>query len=105
MGMKVSKFGGTSVADAAQLRKVQAIVRQDPERRVVVVSAPGKRNAQDAKITDLLYRCHECVRKASEFDAVFEAIADRYRGIVRDLAVDVDIDRELAGAREGILRA
>jgi aspartate kinase len=105
MGMKVSKFGGTSVADAAQLRKVQAIVRQDPERRVVVVSAPGKRNAQDAKITDLLYRCHECVRKPSEFDGVFKTIADRFRSIVRDLALDVDIDKELAAASEGILKA
>src|SRR5947207_15952738 len=85
MGVKVSKFGGSSVADAAQLRKVQAIVRENPERSVVVVSAPGKRNAQDVKITDLLYKCHECARADSGFDAVFQIIADRYREIVRDL--------------------
>jgi aspartate kinase len=105
MGMKVSKFGGTSVADATQLRKVQAIVRQDPERRIIVVSAPGKRNSQDAKITDLLYRCHECVPKDAEFGDVFRIIADRFRGIVRDLAVDIDIEKELAAVREGILKA
>jgi aspartate kinase len=103
MGVKVAKFGGTSVADAAQLRKVQAIVRVDPARTVGVVSAPGKRNAQDVKITDLLYRCHECVRAGSGFDAVFHTIADRYREIVRDLDVAVDIDRELAAVREGML--
>ena len=103
MGVKVSKFGGSSVADAAQLRKVQAIVRENPERSVVVVSAPGKRNAQDVKITDLLYKCHECARADSGFDAVFQIIADRYREIVRDLGVAVEIDRELAAVREGIL--
>lgn len=103
MGMKVSKFGGSSVADAAQFRKVQAIVREDPERSVVVVSAPGKRNAQDTKITDLLYRCHECVLTGSGFDAVFQTIADRYREIVRELDVAVEIDRELAAVGEGML--
>ena len=103
MGVKVAKFGGSSVADAAQLRKVQTIVREDPDRSVVVVSAPGKRTAQDVKITDLLYKCHECVRAGSGFDAVFQTIADRYREIVRDLDVAVEIDRELAAVREGML--
>ena len=52
--MKVCKFGGTSLADAAQIRKVCDIVLSDPERRLVVVSAPGKRNKADTKVTDLL---------------------------------------------------
>ena len=103
MGVKVAKFGGSSVADAGQLRKVQAIVRENPERRVVVVSAPGKRTAQDAKITDLLYQCHECVRAGSGLDAVFQTLADRYREIVRDLGVSVEIEKDLAAARDGIL--
>jgi aspartate kinase len=102
MGVKVAKFGGTSVADAGQLRKVEAIVRESSDRSVVVVSAPGKRTSQDAKITDLLYRCHDCVR-AGGFDAVFQTIADRYREIVRDLGVSVDIDKDLAATRDGIL--
>jgi aspartate kinase len=105
MGMKVAKFGGTSVADAAQLRKVEALVRQDAERRVVVVSAPGKRDKQDAKITDLLYRCHDCVRTKSAFDDVFQNIADRYRTIVRDLGISVDIDKELGSVQDGILKS
>ena len=56
--MKVAKFGGSSVAGAEQFKKVKAIVEADPERRVVVVSAAGKRNADDHKLTDLLYLCH-----------------------------------------------
>jgi aspartate kinase len=52
--MKVVKFGGTSVASAAQIKKVADIVAADSDRRVVVVSAPGKRNRRDTKVTDLL---------------------------------------------------
>ncbi len=103
MGLKVAKFGGSSVADAAQLRKVEAIVRKDPERRVVVVSAPGKRSAQDTKVTDLLYRFHECARTGNRPDDVFQAIAGRYRAIVRELEVAVDIERDLDVVREGVL--
>ena len=51
----VAKFGGTSVADAAQLRKISTIIRNNPERRFIVVSAPGKRFPEDIKVTDLLY--------------------------------------------------
>ena len=56
MGVKVVKFGGSSVADADQVRKIRAIVEADPERRYVVVSAPGKRFSKDSKITDMLIR-------------------------------------------------
>ena len=55
--LKVLKFGGSSLADANQFAKVRQIVQSDPSRRVVVVSAPGKRSADDHKITDLLYLC------------------------------------------------
>ena len=54
--LKTVKFGGSSLADAAQFRKCAAIIRKDPARRYVVVSAPGKRSWNDIKITDLLYR-------------------------------------------------
>jgi aspartate kinase len=59
MGIVVCKFGGSSVAEAAQIRKIENIIKADARRRFVVVSAPGKRSKQDQKITDLLYRCHE----------------------------------------------
>ena len=56
--LKVVKFGGSSLADAAQFEKVRQIITADPARRVVVVSAPGKRFSADHKITDLLYLCY-----------------------------------------------
>ena len=55
--LKVLKFGGSSLADAQQFAKVKAIVEADESRRVVIVSAPGKRFSGDHKITDLLYLC------------------------------------------------
>ena len=57
MGIKVTKFGGSSVADAIQLNKMKDIILADPDRKYVVVSAPGKRYEQDNKVTDLLYLC------------------------------------------------
>ena len=95
MGVKVCKFGGSSVADAGQLRKVKAIVESDPSRRIVVVSAPGKRSSSDTKITDLLYLCHEHVKQGLPFDDVFSIIAERYREIVRELGLSLRLDAEL----------
>ena len=80
MGVKVAKFGGTSLADAEQFRKVKSIIRADPERRYIVPSAPGKRFPGDHKITDLLYLCHAHVQQAVPFDEVFDLIAQRYLG-------------------------
>lgn len=97
MSMKpiVCKFGGTSVADAAQLRKVQAIVESDPRRRVVVPSAPGKRVASDPKITDLLYLCHEMAGIGTGFTGPFATIRERFLGIEKDLGLDAGITAEL----------
>ncbi len=61
--MKVAKFGGTSVASAEQIKKVAAIVADDSERKVIVVSAPGKRSSDDTKVTDLLIALGEAFRK------------------------------------------
>ena len=61
--LKVVKFGGSSLADAAQFEKVRQIITADPARRVVVVSAPGKRFSADHKITDLLYLCYAHLQK------------------------------------------
>ena len=61
--MKVTKFGGSSMADAGQYRKIRDIVLSDPERKVVVVSAAGKRDKHDHKITDLLQGCHQRIHR------------------------------------------
>lgn len=82
--LKVAKFGGTSVATAAQLRKVKKIVEEDPARKFVVVSAPGKRNPQDAKVTDLLINAADNPEK---FDENIEQVAARFKEIVRELGM------------------
>ena len=84
----VAKFGGSSVADAAQVRKIAAIIRADPRRRFIVVSAPGKRNAQDKKITDLLYLCHSLGEQGIDPSAPFNVVKERYLGLAEELGVD-----------------
>ena len=85
--IKTVKFGGSSLSDAGQFKKVAAIVRSDPERRFVVVSAPGKRFSGDEKITDLLYRCADLASQREDFSAPFALIRDRYLAIEKDLGL------------------
>jgi aspartate kinase len=99
MELKVCKFGGTSVADAVQLRRVKAIVEADPGRRWVVPSAPGKRNSSDQKVTDLLYLCHEHAKRGVGFEEVFGLISARYEQIVSDLGLSVPIKALLSEIR------
>lgn len=75
---KVVKFGGSSLADANQFKKVADIIHADKTRRFVVASAPGKRFANDMKITDMLYSCYEKAAKGESFDSEFGAIEERY---------------------------
>lgn len=98
--LKVVKFGGSSLADAAQFRKVKEIVLADPARRVVVVSAPGKRYDGDHKITDLLYLCYAHIQYGVSAEGVFGMIAERYRSIAADCGLSADIEAELAALYE-----
>ncbi len=102
MGIKVCKFGGTSLADADQIRKVKDIVASDPDRRFVVPSAPGKRFDKDQKITDLLYLCHEHARQGITYEDVFNLIVDRYQQIANDLDLDLDLTPPLEEVRQKI---
>jgi aspartate kinase len=83
--VKVVKFGGSSVAGAAQFTKAAEIVRGDVERRIVVVSAPGKRFADDIKTTDLLIELAESVTKGRDFSGEMQAVIDRYAAIIEEL--------------------
>ena len=94
--LKVCKFGGSSMADAGQYRKVRDIILSDPHRRVVIVSAAGKRNSSDHKITDLLYLCHAHVQYGVSCDPVFEMITSRYLEIRDELGLDLDLETEFA---------
>ena len=98
--MKVVKFGGSSMADAGQYRKIRDILLADPERRVVVVSAAGKRNKADHKITDLLYLCYAHTQYGVDCSGVFEMIVSRYREIQRDLGLTLDLEPEFAALKQ-----
>lgn len=102
MGIKTVKFGGSSLADAAQFRRVAEIVRADSARRYVIASAPGKRTPDDIKVTDMLYRCYEMARAREDITDYFAKIAERYNAIIRDLGLNYDITGELAYICDGI---
>jgi len=97
--LKVLKFGGASLADADQFRKVAAIVKADPANRFVVASAPGKRFSDDIKVTDLLLECYRLARKKESIDEVFSQVEDRFRGIITDLGLNMSLESEFATIR------
>ncbi|MBQ9805667.1 MAG: aspartate kinase [Clostridia bacterium] len=103
MGLKVVKFGGSSLADAEQFRKVAAIVKADPDRHYVVASAPGKRYSGDTKVTDMLYHCFEMVQNREDITEYYAQICERYNSIIRDLGLKFDISGELDYIRNAIL--
>ncbi len=91
---KVVKFGGSSLADAEQFKKVADIIHADPERVYVVPSAPGKRFKDDTKVTDLLYQCYERTITGEDFAKAFAPVRERYDGIIKDLNLDISLDDE-----------
>jgi len=98
--LKVAKFGGSSMADAVQYRKVRDIILADPGRRVVIVSAAGKSAAENHKITDLLYLCHAHIRYGMDCTPVFDMIKNRYLQIVTDLGLSIDLEPEFAELKQ-----
>ena len=92
MNVKTVKFGGSSVADGIQLQKIKSIIDADPARKFVVVSAPGKRFADDNKITDLLFLCKAQADRNIPYEQLFHVVMDRYRAIKYNLGVDVDLE-------------
>lgn len=94
--MKVTKFGGSSLASATQLKKVLDIIKDDPERRFVVVSAPGKRNAEDTKVTDALIRYYKEFTSDKDVTQTQQWIIERYRDITEELGLKETIIQEIA---------
>ena len=95
----VAKFGGTSLADAAQFRKVRDIIQADPDRRFIVASAPGKRSPEDVKVTDLLLACYEKAAAGEDFGADLSAVGARFGEIVKSLALDFPLADEIQALR------
>lgn len=103
MGIIVTKFGGSSLADAAQFQKVKSILLADAARKVVVPSAPGKRSSEDQKVTDLLYLLQRMAVQGENINELFGHIVRRYEGIVRDLGLEMDLAGEFSIIRGRIV--
>ena len=91
MGIKVAKFGGSSVADGIQLNKTKEIIEADADRKYIVVSAPGKRYDGDSKITDILYLCKTHIEHNLPYDQLFQVVADRYMAVEFNLGVNAGL--------------
>lgn len=93
--MKVVKFGGTSLADASQIMKVCNVVTSDPQRKVVVVSAPGKRHNDDIKVTDLLIAMGEAMLNKGEAETELRAVLHRFYEIIEGLNLSDNIKKDI----------
>ena len=91
---KVVKFGGSSLANAEQFKKVEKIIRADEGRIWVVPSAPGKRYKNDTKVTDMLYACYDLAEAGEDFRKSLMKIRDRYREIIEGLDLKLSLDEE-----------
>ena len=90
----VVKFGGSSLADAGQIKKAADIVKANTARRYVVVSAPGKRTDNDTKVTDLLYKCYDLAAQGENYRPVLAQIQERFTQIAQGLDITVDLTAE-----------
>ena len=102
--VKVAKFGGSSVAGPEQFRKVKAIIEADPERQIAVISAAGKRDASDHKLTDLLYLCHAHITYGVSCDEIADTIFSRLNGIRDELGLSYDLETEFGKLRSRLNR-
>ncbi|MDE7161374.1 MAG: hypothetical protein K2N65_01300, partial [Anaeroplasmataceae bacterium] len=91
----VTKFGGSSLSCATQFAKVKKIVESDAKRKIVVVSALGKRDATDTKITDLLYILHAHLKFGVPYDDIWEMIYSRFKAIKEELSLTYPIEDDL----------
>jgi aspartate kinase len=103
--MKVAKFGGSSVASATQIRKVADIIKSDENRKFIVVSAPGKRDKEDTKVTDLLISLGEAYQNEQDYEEPLSHIKDRFRGIVKELGIEDSILDEIFNKIHSVLHA
>ncbi|MBR5980078.1 MAG: aspartate kinase [Oscillospiraceae bacterium] len=102
--VKVAKFGGSSVAGPEQFRKVKASIEADPERQIAVISAAGKRDASDHKLTDLLYLCHAHITYGVSCDEIADTIFSRLNGIRDELGLSYDLETEFGKLRSRLNR-
>ena len=99
---KAVKFGGSSLADVGQFKKVRDIILSDESRRYVVPSAPGKRSSLDIKVTDLFYECFELSEREEPINEVFSVITERYNGIIEGLGLELDLSDKFESIKNSI---
>lgn len=95
MLIKAAKFGGSSLADARGFLRVRELIAADPARRYIIPSAPGKRDRNDRKVTDLLYELYDTVSGGGNTEAAIKPIRDRFSDILKGTGVEFDLEREL----------
>ena len=93
---KVAKFGGSSLASASQMKKVAGIIKEDPSRRYIIPSAPGKRYSDDTKVTDMLYKCYDAASRGEDITSSIKKIQERYQEIIDGLGMSLDLSGEFA---------
>ncbi|MBP3815978.1 MAG: aspartate kinase [Firmicutes bacterium] len=102
MGVKVAKFGGSSVADVIQIKKMKEIIQGDPDIRYVIVSAPGKRFDEDNKITDLLYLCHTHKEHKLPYEQLLQVVHDRFTVTAVNLGATVDFSQDFDDIKDAL---
>lgn len=101
---KVVKFGGSSLASARQFKKVKAIITSDKTRCFVIPSAPGKRDAKDIKVTDLLYQCYEAASTGQSYKRTLSLIQKRFEDIIEGLELSLNLDFEFKKIEENFVK-
>lgn len=99
---KAVKFGGSSVANSEQFKKVKQIILADPDRKYVVTGACGKSGQEDHKVTDLLYLCAAHITYDVSYESIFQSIVDKYMEIKRSLGLKIDLAGEFAKIRQNM---
>ncbi|TFB23855.1 aspartate kinase [Filobacillus milosensis] len=102
--MKVAKFGGSSVASAEMLQKVASIIKDDPQRKFIVVSAPGKRFSEDIKVTDLFIKLGEQYNSGQDVEGTLQKITDRFMSITKDLDLSDEIAERIKNESKRLLK-
>lgn len=98
--IKVCKFGGSSVADANQFKKIKKIVNAEDERKIIVASACGKASKDDHKVTDLLYLCLAHKKYGMSYEDILKSIEDKHTKIIKELKLKFDIKKEIDELRK-----
>ncbi len=102
--IKVTKFGGSSVANARQFKKVKNIVNSDKSRKFIITSACGKTNNEDHKVTDLLYLSHAHIKYGVSCENIFKIIKEKYFHIRDELNLELDLESEFAKIEKRLVK-